>query len=390
VRFLFSFVGGRGHVEPLVPIARAAEDAGHTVAFAGGRSIVKAVEALGFAVFPLGPPGDGAPPKRIPLQEVDLEREERDLRERFIRGAARERVPDVVALCADWRPDVLVCEETDFGGVVAAERLGLPYAIVLVLAAGSMVRPEVVAEPLDELRAEHGLPSDPELAMRARYLVLSPFPSRFRDPAFPLPATAHPFRLLTVRPEVDDAPSWPVRLPGAPTVYFTLGTVFNLECGDLFARVLAGLGALPINVVATVGPQIDPEELGPLAENVHVERYLPQASVLPHCSAAVSHGGSGSVLGALAHGLPQVVIPMGADQPANAARCEALGLARVLDAVRATPEKVRDALSAALSDDSYRSEAERFRDEIAALPGPEHAVTFLERLAAERRPVVAA
>ncbi len=173
-----------------------------------------------------------------------------------------------------------------------------------------------------------------------------------------------------------------------PIVYFTLGTVFNLESGDLFARVLTGLRELPINVIVTVGSEIDPRELGPMPGNVHAERYIPQSVVLPHCSAVVSHGGSGSVLGALAHGRPMVLLPMGADQPLNAARCEALGVGRVLDALRATPETVGEAVSAVLSDPTYRASAERVKEEIAALPDWEHAVTLLERLVAEGRPVL--
>ncbi len=86
----------------------------------------------------------------------------------------------------------------DFGALVAAERLGLPYATVLVIAVGSFVRPEVVAAPLNELRAEHGLPPDPDLAMLSRYLVLSLVLPGYRDPAFPLPPTAHAIRPPTL------------------------------------------------------------------------------------------------------------------------------------------------------------------------------------------------
>lgn len=53
--------------------------------------------------------------------------------------------------------------------MLIAERLALPYATVLVIAAGSFIRPELVAAPLDEVRAEHGLPADPDLAMLSRY-----------------------------------------------------------------------------------------------------------------------------------------------------------------------------------------------------------------------------
>ena len=272
----------------------------------------------------------------------------------------------------------------DYGSLIAAELLDLPYATVLVNASGSMITPDVVAEPLDELRAEHGLPPDPQLTMLGRHLVLSPFPPSLRDPRFPLPANALSFRAIEAE-SADGNPPWPIRRPGAPSVYFTLGTEFNVESGDLFGRVLAGLRELPANIVVTVGRDIEPEELGAQPDHVHVAQFIPQARVLPHCSVVVSHGGSGSVLGALTHGLPQVLLAMGADQPVNAARCEELGLARTLDPVRATPETVRAAVAAVLDEPSYRLAAESLRAEIEELPAPAHAVALLERLTASRR-----
>jgi UDP:flavonoid glycosyltransferase YjiC (YdhE family) len=370
MRLLFGFTGGRGHVEPLVPLARAASETGHAVAFVGRPSILPAVETLGFEAF-AGEEERGGPPERVPLQAVDVERERREFREWFADRIARDRAPRVRAIAEDWQPDVVVAEETDFGSMIAAEQLGLPHATVVVLAAGSFIRPELIAETLDAVRADNGLPPD-GLAMPTRHLVLSPFPPSYRDPAHPPPPTAQSYRSFTPRP----------RQKGKTTVYFTLGTVFNLECGDLFARVLDGLRDLPFDVIATVGPHVDPAEFGTLPDRFELAEYVPQAEVLPRSDVVVSHGGSGSVLGALAHGLPQVLIPMGADQPANAKRCEDIGLARVLDAIAATPENVRDAVSTVLSNSTYRAAAERMRGDIAALPGPEHAVALLERLSA--------
>jgi UDP:flavonoid glycosyltransferase YjiC (YdhE family) len=367
LRVLFAFAGGSGHLEPLVPVARAMLEAGHAVAFTGRSAVAERVRELGFAMFVTGPPGPEAPPARTPLLEVDLEREAQVLRDGFAGRIARKRAAGVLKVCGEWRPDLLVCGEVDFGAMVAAERSELPFATVLITATGTFVRSEVVAEPLDALRGEHGLPPDPTFARPSRDLVLSPFPRRLR----PLPPRAHAFRQAPARRPPTDA----------TTVYFTLGTIFNLESGDLFERVLEGLRELPVDVVATVGRNLDPAELGPQPANVRIERYLPQTDVLPRCRAVVSHGGSGSLLGALAHGLPSVLLPMGADQPQNAARCAQLGVARVLDAVRATPENVREAVADVLSDPSYRSAAERIADEIAALPGPEDTVSLLEQLA---------
>ena len=363
MRILFAFTGGRGHLEPLLPLAEAARAAGHAVAFAGRPSMLPVVERLGFEGF--AAEEAGKPPKRIPLQALDSEREARDFRDGFAGMVARQRAPRVAALCGEWWPDALVFDETDFGALVAAERLGLPFASVVVLAAATFATPELIGETLDGVRAEHGLPPDPELAMLSRHLVLAPLPPSYRDPASPLPPTARTYRPFAGRPTRHDGP---------PTVYFTLGTVFNLESGDLFERVIAGLAELEVDVVATVGSEIDPAELGPLPPHVRVERFLPQAEILPRSSAVVSHGGSGSVLGALAHGLPQVLIPMGADQPLNASRCEELGLARVLDPVAATAASVREAAAAVLAEPGYRAAAERLQREFAALPGPEFGV----------------
>jgi UDP:flavonoid glycosyltransferase YjiC (YdhE family) len=376
VRILFTFAGGAGHVEPLIPIAGAAKQAGHTVAITGKPSIVAEVGGRGFSVFATGSDGT-SPGSRTSLLPLDAEREDRVLRDGFAGHVARRRVADVAELGADWRPDVIVCDEVDFGGMLAAERLGVPHATVLVIAAGSFVRASVVAEPLDQLRTELELPADPEFELPGRHLVLSPFPPSFREPAFPLPVTAQSICLATPDSRGD---IWPVHRPGAPTVYATLGTVFNLESGDLFERLLMGLGGMDANVVATVGRQIDPAELGEVPANVQLERYLPQALVLPQCDVVVSHGGSGSVLAALTHGLPMVLLPMGADQPLNAARCEELGIARVIDAHDAAPTAIRKATESVLADPGYRLRAARFRDELAALPGPVEAVALLEGL----------
>jgi UDP:flavonoid glycosyltransferase YjiC (YdhE family) len=371
MRVLFTFIGGIGHFRPLAPLASAVAAAGHTVAVAAGPHRREAVEAAGFTVVPVG---DERPePTQVgALLAPDRERDALELRDGFVRRGAAERVPLYLDLFERWRPDVVVCEEVDFGSVLAAEKLGLPFANAQVIASGAFVRPEVVGEAVGELRAGLGLPPDPDLSMRHRHLLLSPFPPSFRDPAFPLPATAFP-----IRP--------PVGPPGRsdrPTVYFTLGTAFNTESGDLFSRVLAGLHDLPVDVIATVGTQIDPAVFGAQRAGVRVERFVPQESVLPGCDLVISHGGSGSVIGALAHGLPTVLLPMGADQPQNAEQCARLGVGRELDPVTATPDDVRAAVAEVLADPGYRQAAARVREEMLALPEPRAAVPLLERLAA--------
>ncbi|GAA4535176.1 glycosyltransferase [Amycolatopsis samaneae] len=379
MRLLCAFVGGYGHFQPLVPIARAAAAAGHTVAFSGPPLMLPAIEAAGFPGFPAGPDFDSTGARK-PLLPVDREREADDLREGFARRAAPQRADDLLPLCAAWRPDLILCDELDFGAMIAAERLGLPCATVLVGAAGTFVRPENVGPALDESRAAYGLPADTPPGMGARQLVLNPFPPSFRDPRCPLPPTARSFHTAPV--PAGPRPHW--HTEGRPTVYFTLGTIFNTESGDLFTRVLDGLAELPVTAVVTVGPLIDPAEFGPRPAHLHLARYLPQHEVLPHCDAVVTHAGSGSVLGALTHGLPQVVIPMGADQPDNGDRVTALGLGHVFDPVTVTPADIHDAVTSVLEDDRYRRNTARLAAELATQPPVSDTVSWLEGLLAAR------
>ncbi|MEV6520696.1 glycosyltransferase [Longispora sp. NPDC051575] len=370
MRILFTFIGGSGHFHPLVPVARAAEAAGHTVAVAGSGVMVAAIGAAGFTVFPTSPPRPRLVPVHGPLEATDPAEEERNLREGFAGTGARRHAAVLPGIVEQWRPDLMVRDEVDFGAALVAELLDVPCATVLVLAAGTFLRPEIVAEPLHALRAELGLPPDPELAVLERGLVLSPFAPTFRSPAAPLPPTTLSYRTSATAP---------ARVAGArPTVYFTLGTIYTNP--DLHTRVLAGLRELPADIVMTVGEHIDPARFGPQPAHVRIERFIPQDELLPRCDVVVSHGGSGSVTGTLAHGLPAVLLPMGADQPHNAARCVELGVGRVVDPVTATPEDVRDAVSAVLAEPAHRRAAARIQAEIGDLPPVAATVAALERL----------
>ena len=378
---LFTFVGGAGHYEPLAPIARAALERGHVVAFACRPAMWRLPEADGFEAWPTGT--DAPEPAVIgPLVPLDEAREDLVLRYGFAGDTAAHRARDVRALCASWRPDVVVSDEVDFGAMVAAERLAVPHATVLVLPAGSFARPELLVEPLDQRRAEQGLPPDPDLAMVRGDLVIAPFPPSFRDPAHPLAATTLAIRPAALAPVAEwSAGPWPDEVRGLPLVWFTLGTIFNRESGDLFARVVAGLRERPFRVVVTVGRSIDLTVLGVQPANVRVERFVPLAALLPQCDAVVCHGGSGTVVGALAHGRPLVLLPMGADQPHNARRCEALGVGIALDAATAGSSAIAAAVSRVVEGPSYRGQAERLGVEARRLPGPLAAVDRLERLA---------
>jgi UDP:flavonoid glycosyltransferase YjiC (YdhE family) len=177
---------------------------------------------------------------------------------------------------------------------------------------------------------------------------------------------------------------WPTPPPASapvpsspPLVYVTLGTAFANV--DVFRAALDGLADEPVEVVATVGADQDPAALAPAPPNARVERFIPQADLLPRCSAVVHHGGSGTMFGSLAHGLPQVVVPQGADNFINAALITRAGAGLTLGPGEVAPGSIRHAVRSVLVDPSYATAARRLAAEIAALPSPADVAQTLRR-----------
>ncbi len=312
-----------------------------------------------------------------PLSPTDRRAAEVEFAENFADKGARRHATAIQACIREWRPDVIVRDEADFGSAIAAEVQGIPTATVLVLAAGLLISPELVAPPLAILRAEHDLAPDPDLSMLSKGLVLSPFPPSFRSPDSPLPLPDTTFSFRSGPPV--PLSSLPPR-PSKKQVYVTLGTVFNSGSGDLFERLLAGLAGVDAEVLVTVGTDIDPAAFGTQPSHLRVERFVPQEDVLRITDLVVSHGGSGSLAAALAHGVPSVLIPLGADQPHNAARAEELGLARTLDAATVSPETIRQSVNDALHDSATVDRTRQVAEEIGSLPNVEQTVPLLEKL----------
>ena len=134
----------------------------------------------------------------------------------------------------------------------------------------------------------------------------------------------------------------------------------------------------PFSALVTTGRNVDPGELGPVSPRVRMERFVPQAHVLPRAAVVVSHGGSGTTLGALAHALPLVLVPQAADQFDNAARAEAAGAAMVLRPEALTADAVRAALARVLEEPSFAEGARRIAAEIEEMGTPDEVAAAVE------------
>jgi MGT family glycosyltransferase len=162
----------------------------------------------------------------------------------------------------------------------------------------------------------------------------------------------------------------------------------SIASPGVFEAILEGLGDQDINLIASVGRDRDRAAFGPQPPNIRIEGYIPHSLLLPHCDAVITHGGFGSVMACIEQGLPMVAVPLaGGDQPGNAARLVALGIARVIGPDQRTPPAIREAVFGVLQDRSYRQNAQRLKQGLQSLPALEHAVDLLQRLAHDKVPI---
>ena len=205
-------------------------------------------------------------------------------------------------------------------------------------------------------------------------------------PALRPPGTALWPDALDLRPTAGEADGTAVFEPGParalrrPLVYVTLGTIANAIPG-LMAEMVNALRSLSVDLVVTTGPGVEVASLGPQPPHVTVRQFVPQDQVLRHADLMVSHAGAGTMLGALCHGLPQLCLPHGADQPWNAEAVARAGAGIVVPEEECTPDAVRAGVVALLSSPSYRAAAREVRAEIEAMPAAREVLPRMLELA---------
>ena len=313
LRLLLTALPLRGHVHPMVPLALACRDAGHDVRFRVPGAYVGRV--------PL-PAWD----RDAPGGDVAAVRAHRDadamVLSRAVLGAADadRHAAALAAGLADDPVDLVVHDATDVGAAVAAELAGVPSVAFDVGHWRPVAADRAVVEPLPPSLRVLSAPDVPVVDLRS---------GAWGDGG--------------------EAPPRGER----PRVLVTFGTV-AAGIDDVVARVRGDLARLDLDVVEAVG------------------RHVDQPAVLAASDVVVHHGGTSTMLGCLEHGLPQVVLPQGADQHVNARRLAETGAA-VVD-----PASVGDAVRRLLAPDApEREAAAALRDELRAMPAPADVVPML-------------
>jgi UDP:flavonoid glycosyltransferase YjiC (YdhE family) len=163
-----------------------------------------------------------------------------------------------------------------------------------------------------------------------------------------------------------------------PRVLLTFSTTVMEGQPALIERACAAVAELGVDAVLTLGPAVQAGALR-VIDGVEVLAFADHDRLLPCCAAVVGHGGLGTVLRALAYGVPQVLLPLGRDQAFNASRVEALGAAIALPG-DAPPERIRAALGAVLKDRRFALATARLAERIAAEEPDRRAAEALESI----------
>ncbi len=258
MRVLFSSWPAHGHLLPMLPLARAAERAGHDVVVASGAEGVAEAARRGLATWDVGPSraesnaifGTSVPD----VKAIPAERRMATTMSRMFGGIATHRAADLVPRVEAWAPDLVVHPITELAASVAAARTGARH-VVHSLGPLPSETWSWLSAPFGELCDVWGVPALADEMVDRPYLDTCPpslqedAVSAFRDRRLLRPSSGEV--LPGERLPWDDARL--AALPFEHTVHLTLGTIFN-GLTDVFQTALAGLAQLPVNVLVTVGP----------------------------------------------------------------------------------------------------------------------------------------
>ncbi len=413
-KFLMALQEGGGDSPPLVSVAGALAAAGHEVTALADPVLRPAVEqaGVGYAPWPSAHvrttfaahedfARDWEP--RTPLGKF------RRFRDHMAFGPSTEYARDVVDQVGRDRPDVVITTAIGFGAQAGAEAAGVPAVPILttvyVVAGtgaapyGSGLRPadsgparlrqaamdrlamrlwQTGSPALNAARAAVGLePVDhpfEQFDRAPRFLVLT-------SPSFDFAVPEAPANVRWVGPRLADpdwAGPWSPPPGDQPLVLVGLSSTYMAQ-EDLFQRIASALGRLPVRGLITLGPAVDTPGLE-APPNVTVVGAAPHTRALEQAAVAVSHGGHGTTIKALAAGVPALALPIGRDQPDVAARLASSGAGLSLKR-GADPEAIASAVAQLLRDPRYREAAGRMAAAIRRETTTDLAVAELEAVA---------
>lgn len=390
--FLFALTDGGGTVPPELGVARRLVDRGHRVSVLADTSMAGQVSRTGASFLPcMWSPAEE-------FRDWDLRTPTsiaRGIADYMITGPAPAQASDTAAALDTTPPDLVLTSSFAVGAMIAAEARRFPFDVLLpnayplpakgmppfgtglapargplgwlrdraLNAASARLIDRYALAKINVVRAEYGL--DPVAHMwdqmhhARRQLILT-------SPAFDFPSEL-PGNARYVGPILDDPAwasdeSWTLPAGADPLVLVAMSSTFQNHVACL-QRIVDALGSLPVRGLVTTGPAV-PSQAIKAPPNVTVAASAPHLDAMRHASLVVTHGGHGTVIKALAAGLPLVVLHHGRDQADNAVRVTVRG-AGIAVPRRAPVRRIARAVATVLGDGSYRLAAEELGRAVA-------------------------
>lgn len=405
-RFLFTMWEGGGTLPPQFGVARRLADAGHEIHVLGDPTIEARARSAGYGFTPWA----DAPHRTSLAPEDDVIRDWesnnplvlfRRIRDRFMAGPAKAFADETASCVADAQPDVVLADGLILGSIIGAQGAGVPTAALV---------PNVWMPPTPGVRPMGpGLPPAKGRPGRMRDAVVRSAAERLFDTGLdvvndarrahglePLrhlwdqvrtcdqvfllasrhfdPAAGHlPDHVRHLGPVLDD-PDWapPLDIPWRdatlPLTVVGLSSTFQ-DQAPLLQRIVDALQQCTVRAVVTLGQMLEPGSVVSTSSDVVVVPTAPHGPLLADASVAITHCGHGTMMKALAAGVPLVCVPMGRDQDDNAARVVELGVGVRLKPT-ASVDRIRTAVEEVMGDRCYRDRAAALgasiRDEVAS------------------------
>jgi N-glycosyltransferase len=265
--------------------------------------------------------------------------------------------------------DLVLHEDTEFGGYLAAQRLGLPHVCIGSCGAANTLGRDWLLPCLNTHRTRLGLPVDPDGSALFRHLFIDFLPPAYPFSRYPIP-NSRAYRLALPDHPGESLPAWLAGLPAdRPLVLAATGTLAQPFAGRLAEAAVKALAGLDCAAIVLTDSDVATAMATRAASpNVRVVARLPQPLLLPCCDLFVTHGGLNSVREALQCGVPMVLTPFGADQPNNAERCAEYGFGVVVDPATVTATELGDACRRVLNDPAFRIRVRQAQRSFLAMP----------------------
>jgi UDP:flavonoid glycosyltransferase YjiC (YdhE family) len=348
---------GGGNTPPLLAAGSLLRSANFEVIVLASEEVRREATRAGFGGVPFrfAPP----PETHLPFETVATRM--------MATAAGADVAADMHATLAQVRPALAVVDCMLPAAIAACERERTPCVSVVHFAYGH-ARAQMLEgarawttdrTQLDDTRRTLGLaPTRSDVAAwESPELLLVTAPQWFDAPT-PLPANvihAGPlgFRRQSHTPRTQ-----------RPLVLVAFSTTQMRGQRDVVQHVCDAVASVDVDAILTLGPALDASDLD-LPDNVTAIDSADHDVLLGSAAAVITHGGLGTTLRSLAHGLPLLLIPLGRDQHFNARRVVELGAG-----IRLSPDadrgSIRAAVKAVLTDDPLAKAAQRLAARIRA------------------------